>query len=439
MATSTLHMAQSRLRNDPAADFVWRHSRTDRHLRWLLEGVLDPRTPALGRILLLSQAEFFGEMRAPVGPKISLLFNLTGLPYLSGSIRELSRSLEEMEQNDRLSKTSDGQSAIEDWNKANSKEAKDRICAAVLEMVRRNEGMRLLTTSEQPITHLQVARELRDYEALDWTVLEDLGKWFEQFLARPKSKKAINRLTLDFAYLLHHWQPVMSQLAIALHSVNHFAGLLKKRGVNQTTWRNTVVDLVVRDLLTPYTPMFLWCKRQPSDGFVTSLPFASCPLPPLCPGCGRLAHAIASYKPFGGFALAAELKDGLLGAAIGWHLIKHSIRFRHSHTERGTETDFIVGTRKRCLLIECKMLGVTATAKQLDRTLRDAAEQLSLHEALLEETGWTVAESVCVTNLTSQHLKSLRSTGKSKRGKLPGLISFDEFTRWLNLRWLGKP
>jgi len=86
-------MTRSKLRKDADADRLWRRCRKDAELRWLLEGVLSSRTPALGRMLLLSPVEFFGQMQARVGKKLSLLFQLTGLPYLSGNIKQLSQSL----------------------------------------------------------------------------------------------------------------------------------------------------------------------------------------------------------------------------------------------------------------------------------------------------------------------------------------------------------
>jgi hypothetical protein len=263
--------------------------------------------------------------------------------------------------------------------------------------------------------------------------MEKLIQLFEPFLARPKSKKPINRFTLDFTALLRHSQPEISQLGIAFRSAEHFAALLKKRGVSETAWRVVVMALVGRELLAPYTPMFLWCKSCPEDGFIASLPFSLCPLPPLCPGCGQRAHAIASYAPATGFDAAARLKDGLLGAAVGWHLTKRHVRFWHSHDEGGTELDFIAEGRNGTSLIECKMLGVMSSNKQLLRNLRDAAGQLDKHAALLEQRGWKLLESVCVVNLSAHHLNELRREAKKSGARLDRLISYEQFTAWFRL------
>jgi hypothetical protein len=189
---------------------------------------------------------------------------------------------------------------------------------------------------------------------------------------------------------------VISQLDIAFRSALHFSQLLKKRGVSEKAWQDVVMKLVGRELLLPFTPMYLWCKACPEDGFVASLPFSLCPLPPLCPGCGKLAHAIASYRPARGFDTAVRMKDGLLGAAIGWHLAKRKIRFRHSPVVNGTEMDFVVQDLRGSILVECKMLSVVPSDKQLTRTLRDAASQLAEHTEILEKFGSKVVGAVCV-------------------------------------------
>ena len=354
-------MTRSKLHKDADAGRLWRGCRKDADLRWLLEGVLNSRTPALGRMLLLSPVEFFGQAQAKVGKKLSLLFHLTGFPYLSASFKELSRSLQQMTAGRRpLGESSrSAQRTMEEWKQANGREALDLLAAAILETVRMNPALRQLAASDQPITNVHIARQVAAYEALDWTAMEGLVQIFEPFLARPKSKKPINRLTLDFTSLLQHLRPEISQLDLALRSAEHFTALLKARRVSEADWRDAVMMLVSRDLLIPYTSMFLWCRSYPADGFVASLPFSAGPLPPLCPGCGKWAHAMASYAPALGFDAAVRLKDGVLGAAVGWHLTKRGVKFWHAHQERGTEVDFMRKIGNQHFLIECKMLSVT--------------------------------------------------------------------------------
>jgi hypothetical protein len=383
-------------------------------------------------MLLLSPVEFFGQVQVKVGKKLSLMFHLTGFPYLSGSLKELSGSLQQMAagQRPRVAGPGNAQRTIEEWKQANGREALDLLAAAILETVRKNPALRQLAASDEPITNVHIARQVAAYEALDWTAMEKLVQIFEPFLARPKSKKPINRLTLDFTSVLAHLRPEISQLDLALRSAEHFTALLKKRRVNEAEWRDAVMMLVSRDLLIPYTPMFLWCRSYPADGFVASLPFSAGPLPPLCPGCGKWAHAIASYAPASGLDAAVRLRDGVLGAAVGWHLTKRTVKFWHSHQERGTEVDFIAKIGNQYLLIECKMLSVTVADKQLRRNLHEAADQLDSHTALLEQANWKLCESVCVVNLTERHLNLLRTSNRQSSAALDELISYEQFPAW---------
>jgi len=428
-------MTRSKLHKDADAERLWKRCRQDADLRWLLEGVLNFRTPALGRMLLLSPVEFFGQIQAKLGKKLSLLFHLTGFPYLSGSLKELSRSLQQMAaERPHVASSGNAQRTIEEWKQANGREALDLLAAAILETVRKNPTLRQLAAADEPITNVHIARQIAAYEGLDWTAMEKLVQIFEPFVARPKSKKPINRLTLDFTFLLQQLQPEITQLDLALHSAEHFTALLKKRRVSESAWRDAVMMLVRRDLLIPYTPMFLWCRSYPADGFVASLPFSTAPLPPLCPGCGKWAHAMASYAPASGLDAAVRLKDGVLGAAVGWHLTKWGVKFWHSHQERGTEVDFIARIGNQHLLLECKMLSVTVSDKQLRRNLREAADQLNSHIALLEQVNWKLSESVCVVNLTERQLNLLRTSDRQSSAALDGLISYEQFLAWFRSR-----
>jgi hypothetical protein len=429
-------MARGMMHNDLDADRLWKRCRHDANLRWLLEGVLSSRKPELGRALLLSPVEFFGEVQARLGPKLSLLFHLTGFPYLSGEFKELSESLRRMmsAQGAEAQQSSDANTAIADWTAANARQAQDLIVAALLETVRRNGLFRALATSDESVTAVRVAQQVRDYEAFDWKPMEELFQLFEPFLARSRSKKPINRLTLNFMALLRHFQPEVIQQGVIARSAQHFVGLLGRRKVSEAAWRNLLLRLIDRDLVAPYTRMFLWCRQFPHDGFVASASLSLCALPPRCPSCGKGAYALACFAPTGAFHNAIKLKDGLLGAAIGWHLKRRGIRFWHAHCEEGTEMDFIPIVRNGRLLIECKILSVSVPAKQLVRNVREAVKQLDEHATLLEKQGWKLRGSVCVVNLTDQSLASLWRDQSPMGFGENRLISYERFSDWLRAK-----
>jgi len=428
------------LHADADADRLWWRCRNDASLRWLLEGVLASRKPELGRILLLSPSEVLGDAQARIGRKLSLLFRLKGFPYLSGRIKDLSQTVRLMmsrrgAEPERINET---KRSIAEWAAANGRQARDHITAGVVETIRRNDPLRVLATSDQPVTPVRVAQAVANYEALDWKAMEDLLLALDPFLARSRSKKTINHFTLNFTGLLQHLQPDIIQQEMTLRSANHFVSLLKRRGVTETEWRNLLLRLVDRNLLTPNTSMFLWCRRFPQDGFVASPSFVLGFLPPCCPSCGKDAHAMASFAPSGGLLDAMLLKDGVLGAAIGWHLEKRGIRFLHAYCENGTEMDFVPIVQNGRLLIECKVLGVLLPPKQLARNVRKAIKQLDRHAALLRTQTGDLHDSICVVNLTNQNLASLmRNHGGSGIARTR-LISYEDFPHWLRARTTGQ-
>jgi hypothetical protein len=127
-------MAPGNLHNDPDAARLWRRCRDDHSLRWLLEGVMSSRRPELGRILLLSPIEFFGQFQARLGPKLSLLFNLTGFPYLSGNLKEISKSLQRMMAGRAVESKQSGNAkkAMADWAAVLGKPFRDEALLAAI-------------------------------------------------------------------------------------------------------------------------------------------------------------------------------------------------------------------------------------------------------------------------------------------------------------------
>lgn len=129
---------------------------------------MSSRKPELGRALLLSPVEFFGEFQARLGPKLSLLFHLTGFPYLSGDLKGISKSLKRMMAGRAVEseQSSDAGKALADWVAANGRQVQDLVVAAILETVRRNEPLQSLAKSDQPVTPIRIAQAVPNYEAL---------------------------------------------------------------------------------------------------------------------------------------------------------------------------------------------------------------------------------------------------------------------------------
>jgi hypothetical protein len=335
---------------------------------------------------------------------------------------------------DRLRREQFAKEAVNQWTDRNGPEARNLLAAAVLETIRQNESLRALATDDCPVTPVTVARAVHDFEQLNWQPMKAAVDLFGPFLARQKSKKQINRFTLQFTDLLQHYQPELSQQLLIVASANNFLNLLKRRRVSERAWRNILLSLIERGFLLPSTQMLLWCKRFPDEGFITSPSFARLTLHPLCPACGLEAHALASFRPDGWFDGVIALKDGVLGAALGWYFLRNRIPFRHAEIVRGEELDFVVEGSKHRILIECKVLKTSAADKQLRRRLRDALEQLRRHAVLLEREGRAVSESVCVVNLTGAELKRVSILGSLGDGEAIRLLSYEGITKWLGQR-----
>jgi hypothetical protein len=391
-------------------------------------------------MLLLSPVEIFGEAQARIGPNLSLQFRLTGLPYISRKLKSISRSMRQIgrQRSAQSEQSRQAEKAITEWRAANSRQAQYRTIAAALETVRRNSPLQTLASSGEPITPTRVQETIPNVEVLDWEPMEELVQLLEPLLTRRHSKKLINRFTLNFTALLHYHQPEITLGQVAFNSAYHFVGLLKQRKVTEEAWRNLLLGLIDREFVAPYIPTFLWCRKFPADGFVASTSLSLGTLPPCCPWCGKDADVIASFAPVGYLRDAMCLKDGLLGAAVGWHLAKRGIRFWHGLYEQGTEMDFIAIVGNCRVLIECKVFSISVPAKQGARNVRDAVKQLDEHAALLERQGWNLHNPACVVNLTDQNLASLRREGVLTGIAENRLVSYERFSDWLRARIAGQ-
>jgi len=140
---------------------------------------------------------------------------------------------------------------------------------------------------------------------------------------------------------------------------------------------------------------------------------------------------MAAYVPHGNLLDGMKLKDGLLGASVGWRLKKARILFWHGLSLKGTEMDFVTEMPQGKVLIECKMLSVSLPPKQLARNIRQSLKQLSAHATLLENESSKVYQAICLVNLTQDHLNSLRRSAFPLGPDLQNLMSYERFPRWL--------
>jgi hypothetical protein len=408
----------------------WHRCRSDKNLRWFLEGVLRPGI--LGRALLLSTRDLFCQLEPRLDATLSLQFRVTGLPFLSHSLARVDADFQRAMHNGDVvpERAQVAKQALGSLLTMQGRSLQDHFAAALLNTIRSNEVLRSLVRSDDAVTEVQLRRDIPNYEALDWSAMKDSGDLFAPLLRRSASKKLVNRFTLNFNTLAEHVQPDALEEFVIYQSARYFVGLLRKRRVTETAWRSLLFELFDRALIVPCTRLFFFCRRCPDGGFVTStsLSFA---LPPKCPYCSRPATAVACFFPDGSLREAISTKDGILGTAIGWHLTKTGLPFRHAYEVCGTECDFVIEASSGIWLIEAKMLQISGSRAQLARNLRDSLTQLVEHATLLVGNGKTVVKTACVVNLSHYELSQLGRTGALLGPYAHHLVSYDRFPQWV--------
>lgn len=411
---------------DLAAKRLWRRARPDATLRWLLEGVLDGRQPPLGRSLLLAESEICGELPLRLSARLTLPVRVAGYPYLSGPLRRFAPTVGRILRRREEVRTQAKQvrHALEHWQERHTERIAQTMLAFGVELVRSNPALQTLANGATPVTWQVVARAVRGTGTLDFDGALKTAMASEPLFVGKQSKALLRGFTLNMDGLAEQMRPERAQELAVLGSAEYVLKLLANRAVSEAGWRDVVIELARRDMLAPASPLFSWCRRCWADtGFVISMGLAQGRLPPLCPSCGKPAYAMAVFQPSGNWAAASGLKDGLLGAAVGWYLTKRAIPFSHGQTVGGEETDFIVETRQGPVLIECKMLYTQGNPKQRLRNVRDAVEQTQRHANLLAAEGHAVHQAVCVLNLTGNELADLGYGTEAT-------ISFEDFTAW---------
>jgi hypothetical protein len=218
------------------------------------------------------------------------------------------------------------------------------------------------------------------------------------------------------------------------HTASRFVELLKARRVSESQWRSLVVSLAHAELLEPSSFIYLWCRRCPKIGFTVPTTLSMCDLPPLCPCCGKEAHAISALVPAGPLQDAIFAPDGLLGVAVAWHLQGRQLRFEMSKDIGTTEFDFLVNTRSGPVLLECKMLHTLSG--NLKTNILTSRNQLRDHIKALITQGINPYKAACIVNIPHKELQPLLRDISPEMdpefNSAKGMIlSYEHFPKWL--------
>jgi len=128
--------------------------------------------------------------------------------------------------------------AMSEWFGMNQRDFLDLLAVGALETVRRNGPLQSLATSKHPISAADLKRGIPDYDALDWTGMDALWPVFENLMQRKKSKKGINRFTLNFTTILKDCRPEIVQEDVICQKRPPFCQFIENRVVSETSWRN---------------------------------------------------------------------------------------------------------------------------------------------------------------------------------------------------------
>ncbi len=365
-------------------------------------------------------------------------FRSAGLPYLSATYDTLAASW--IEHCSVLSRQLKAQykhitQPVERLQEATQSEFGDRLVSAAIETFRKNPVLRDLVNSDAPLDIPTLRHAVRDYSGVDFSPFHSVLEGLPAIFQRSKQKKALNQLTMNLDALFQAPDQDLMKRLMVWECAARFTGLLKARGIAEHQWRNLVVGLWNAGLVTPSSLIYLWCRNCPEIAFSMSTTFTSCELPPWCPSCGRIAHAIGTYTPSGCFRDAMLAPDGMLWVAIAWHLRRKKIRFDVTQHTGGTEFDFLMHAPSGTILLECKMLHILSA--NLVANLGSARKQLRDHLEVATKHGIKLIKAACIVNFPKRQLRSLlqslpRNQSLRPAGVPEEIISYEEFPVWVD-------
>jgi hypothetical protein len=156
-----------------------------------------------------------------------------------------------------------------------------------------------------------------------------------------------------------------------------------------------------------------------------------------CCKCGREVPYIAAFYSTGVLTQALELHDGMLAAALAWHLTQLGIAFDDGVKLPDVELDFVLKGNAGDSLMECKMNHVLCPDETIRSTLYKSRNQLRDHLQIAKRHGMTIRHAACVVNLTRQQLvpimKTMEPEVDTEFARVRGqILSYEDVAIWLN-------
>jgi len=420
-------------------------ARQDRRFAILLETCL--ADPVTSKVLLLHRTELFPRLEVPVeGSMVTIAAG--GLPFLSDAPKYIRRTLKSLASkyaahSPHPERIAEVQQRVESVETAVAESVRDAFALAILNTVSANAPLLELVNGPRPIDRPQLRRAVKDYSGIDWSPATSLlGEALSALWQADRSRKPVQQLLIHLDALKDVIDLERFKAQIVEWLVTHFQRLLQIRGVHHEDWAGAVLHLHQDAFLEHAGPLYFWCVQCEETGVFGAIQTSLVGRALFCCKCGREVPYMAAFYSTGALTQAFELQDGVLAAALAWHLTQRDIHFDDGVKLPNAEVDFVLKSSAGDCLIECKMNHLLGQDDALRSTLYENRRQLRDHLLIAKAQGMTVGHAACIVNLTRQQLSPLLGAMEPEadaeflrvRGQL---LSYEDAPSWLN-RTLGS-
>jgi len=414
-------------------------ARQDRRLALLLEACLTD--PVASRALLLHRTELFPRLEIPIeGSMITIAAG--GLPFLSESPKLIRRSLKDLAgkyatHSPHPERLAEAQDRMASAQAAIAESVRDAFALAILNTVSANPPLLELVNGPRPIDRPRLRHAVKDYSGIDWSPAAALlAEAFSALFQTDKSRKPIQQLLIHIDALKDAVDLERFKAQIVDWLTAHFHRLLQIRGVHHDDWAGLVQQLHDDRFLEHAGPLYFWCTQCEETGVFGTLQTSRVGMDLFCPKCGRRMFYTAAFYSTGALTQALELHDGVLAAALAWHLTQRDIDFDDSVKLPDAELDFVLRSSEGDAIIECKMNHLLGDDDSLLNTLYKNRNQLRDHVLIAKNQGMAFHSAACIVNLTRRQLTPLLKRMNAEpdadfvrvRGQI---LSFEDAPAWL--------
>jgi hypothetical protein len=372
----------------------------------------------------------------------ALTISAGGIPFLSHAPKDIRRSLKSLAckyaaYSRHPERATVAQQRLESIQDAVSESIRDAIALAILNTVSSNEPLLQLVNGPQPVDRALLRQTVKDYSGINWSPgMAHLMAALADLWQADRARKPVQQVLLHLDALKDIVDLERFKAQIVEWLVTHFQRVLHVRGVRHEDWGDFVLQLHDNGFLEHAGPLYTWCVWCEETGIFGAIQTSYVGRDLFCWRCRRRVPFMAAFHSTGALDQALDLKDGVLAAALGWHLTMCGTSFEAGVELGKTELDFVVRTATGDGLIECKMNHLLGKDDALRKKLYDDRDQLRDHLRIAKGHGITLSHAACVVNLTRQHLASLSATMQPEadqefsrvRGRI---LSYEDAAAWL--------